>query len=103
MHGGNFSTQLFDFSDRLLGSLNADCLDCFRGAFLRKAAPWGLARESCSSRLGSVTTTKLHEFFPIEVGARSKASTSKSMVSTPTALSWYLRILLRFRMSGKNI
>ena len=74
-----------------------------RAAFFKKLAPCGFASESFSSRPGSVTTTNSHEFLPLDVGARSTASTIESIFSASTCLSRYFRILRRFCASARNM
>jgi hypothetical protein len=74
-----------------------------RAAFFKKAAPCGFALESFCSKAESVTTTNSHEFFPLDVGARSKASTNESIFSDSTGLLWYFRMLLRLCAKDKNI
>jgi hypothetical protein len=72
-------------------------------ASFKKAAPCGFALESFCSKPESLTTTNSQEFFPLDVGARSNASTNKSIFSDSTGLSWYFRILLRLWANDRNI
>src|SRR5210317_713941 len=74
-----------------------------RAAFFKKVAPCGFALESFCNKAESVTTTNSHEFFPIDVGARSNASTNESIFSGSTGLFWYFRILLRRCANDRNI